>query len=372
VSSRGHFIGQIIDDLDAIASQVKARCALGQSDLNRVLEDFFKELLNLVHGSNLRNLNSQRSNEPGLDLGDSTSDRKIAYQVTSQADASKVNKTLEKITADQLKIYDEIRVLIIGKRQKTYSLKKDLVTKCRFNERNIIGTTELCRDIMDLNLETIQAVHRKLSDEQRRIRIELEPEIDGKFATTASTLLEGRPSVIRSDGTLLYAHSDADGLFGSLEEVTKALNGYIDKLQTLPRLTREFYGWLIDNSDYAMDVGEKAFQTNADYVEAKGRAMGNLMSEIRLLQAWGFLDFDEDESHKSTYIRPMFPGIGRKSSLGEAILCFFKSERLSAATMFSTMNFSALGPRPVDGTPPAQPSNVDPKSKKSKDYDRSH
>lgn len=67
MSSRGHFLGQIVDDLDAIASQVRQRCAVGQNDLNRVLEDFFKEILNLVRGANLRNLNKDRSNAPGLD-----------------------------------------------------------------------------------------------------------------------------------------------------------------------------------------------------------------------------------------------------------------------------------------------------------------
>lgn len=59
MSSRGFFIGQVIDDLDAIASQVRARCKLGQNDLNRVLEDFFKELLNLTYGLNLHNLNAE-------------------------------------------------------------------------------------------------------------------------------------------------------------------------------------------------------------------------------------------------------------------------------------------------------------------------
>jgi len=88
MSSRGYFVGQVIDDLDAIASQVRQRCKLGQTDLNRVLEDFFKELLNLVYGINLQNLNKDRSNAPGLDLGDKAPGVKVAYQITCQRDPS--------------------------------------------------------------------------------------------------------------------------------------------------------------------------------------------------------------------------------------------------------------------------------------------
>ena len=69
MTARGAFIGPIIDDLDTISSRVRARSKLGLTDLNRVLEDFFKELLNHVFKANLTNLNEARRNAPGLDLG---------------------------------------------------------------------------------------------------------------------------------------------------------------------------------------------------------------------------------------------------------------------------------------------------------------
>ena len=213
MSSRGFFLGKIIDDLDAISSQVKQRCKLQQTDLNRVLEDFFKELLNLVYNVNLRNLNKDRVNEPGLDLGDSTSPNKIAFQVTSQSGASKINNTLAKVTPEQLNTYDKIFVFVIGKRQTTYSLNAELTKKCSFSEKNIIGITEICREIMDLDVETIRSIQAKLAEEQRRIRIELEPEIDGKFETNISDIIEGKPSVKRSDATILASHEATEGLF---------------------------------------------------------------------------------------------------------------------------------------------------------------
>ena len=60
--SRGVFIGQIIDDLDAIFNQVRRRCELGRTDLNSLLENFFRDILNLTFNTNLVNLNARRSN----------------------------------------------------------------------------------------------------------------------------------------------------------------------------------------------------------------------------------------------------------------------------------------------------------------------
>lgn len=340
MSSRGVFVGQIIDDLDAIASQVRTRCALSQFDLNRVLEDFFKELLNLIYGANLRNLNKLRQNEPGLDLGDWTSPRKIAFQVTSQADATKVKNTLKKITPKQLATYDEFFILVIGERRKSYQLDPALCAPTNFSERNIIGITELCREIMDLDIAAIQAIQQKLADEQRRIRIELEPEVNGRFATTITDLVEGRPDIRRSDASILYAHPACAGLFGTRKETEQAINGFIDELQKLPRLTRELFGWLIDNSDKVMATGSGEARTNADYVHTKwGEKM---RAELRLLDAWRFAEFDRDEEHKSGWFDFYFKGAER-TNLDEAFINFLIDEELSAATMFSTMNFTPFG-----------------------------
>lgn len=94
--TRGHLIGEIIDNLSSLQLQVENRCSIGLTNLNKYLEDFFKEILNSIHGLSLVNLNSSRNNEPGLDLGDETNS--IAFQVTSQKTVQKINATLEKLT----------------------------------------------------------------------------------------------------------------------------------------------------------------------------------------------------------------------------------------------------------------------------------
>ena len=209
--SRGHFIGQIIDDLDAIAQQVRRRGELGQFDLNRTLEDFFKEILNLTLGINLRYLNDKHSNAPGLDLGDPAA--RIAYQVTSRADGQKIADTLKKISDEQLAAYDKIYILAIGERQKRYKLDQAAATRCRFDQDHVIGITDIGRSIMGLDLSTMQAVHRKIAGEQERILIELQPRINGEYETTVLDQIEALPDVQRSDASTLFKHRAATGLF---------------------------------------------------------------------------------------------------------------------------------------------------------------
>ena len=93
--TRGYFIGEIIDELANIAHQVDNRCNLGLTDLNKYLEDFFKEILNRLLDLHLENLNNERSNAPGLDLGDSLKRR--AFQITSVNTLPKINHTLKTI-----------------------------------------------------------------------------------------------------------------------------------------------------------------------------------------------------------------------------------------------------------------------------------
>ncbi|MEK2099206.1 SMEK domain-containing protein [Vibrio parahaemolyticus] len=78
--TRGYYIGQIIDELSSISEKVKNRGKLGLTDIHVHLEDFYRDILNITLGLNLENLNKERTNSPGLDLGDEVEG--IAFQVT--------------------------------------------------------------------------------------------------------------------------------------------------------------------------------------------------------------------------------------------------------------------------------------------------
>lgn len=358
MSSRGTFIGQIIDDLDAISHQVKFRCDLKQYDLNVLLENFFRDILNETLGSNLVNLNTARKNEPGLDLGDKTSKRKIAYQITSRADGTKVNETLRKIKPDQLRLYDAFYILVIGERKKGYTIDPTLAKKCKaFEEANILGMRELGQLIMNTDIETIRAVQQKLQQERREIRIELEPEIDGKFETNTADLVESLPHVTRSDATLWVASEQTDNLFDSAEEAAAALNGFIDRLELLPRLSRGLLGWMMDESEHRRGFGD-GYEINVDLVRRKYRDTQDLLIDVRLLKGWGFLDHDDDGDGRSPRFSFSFPGADH-SYFADAFMNFVKEQNLSVSSLFSTMNFSPFGPPSAD-----VPARVNPASRK--------
>ncbi|SDE14568.1 SMEK domain-containing protein [Limimaricola pyoseonensis] len=353
MTARGAFIGPIVDDLDTISSRVRARSKLGFTDLNRILEDFFKELLNLIHKANLVNLNETRRNAPGLNLGDTTSATKRAYQVTSQACSQKMNNTLAKINDVDAELYDEIYVLIIGERQAKYQLDPEEVKRVGFKKRNIIGMTELASMIIASEIDTIRAVYDKLRAELQRITVELEVAIDGKFPTSLTGVVEDRPAVDRSDASLLFA--DASDLFASREETQAALDGFIDRLELLPRMTRQFLGWLFDNTDLALGLDKPGMlstglSANADLVARKHSDQRVLQEDIRLLRSWHFVDCDDDGDGTSPRISIGFPG-AHKTSLSEALPNFLIERKLSAETLFSTMNFTVFGPPPVANTP---------------------
>lgn len=90
-------------------------------DLNIVAETFFADFLNILHGLKLENLNNiDRSNMPGIDLGDT--DNKIAYQVTSTKTGEKIQKTIDKFIKEELhKKFDSLNILILGTKQQTYN-----------------------------------------------------------------------------------------------------------------------------------------------------------------------------------------------------------------------------------------------------------
>lgn len=87
--TRGYYIGEIVDEFAAISAQVKMRNSLGLTGLTIYAENFVKEILNVLLKTNLTNLNADRSNEPGLDLGDESAGWGI--QVTTKSSSMAPN-----------------------------------------------------------------------------------------------------------------------------------------------------------------------------------------------------------------------------------------------------------------------------------------
>lgn len=299
--TRGHYIGELIDEFAAIAAQVKMRNRLGLTDLTVYAENFFKEVLNILLGTSLSNLNAERSNEPGLDLGDEAAE--IGVQVTSTATTAKVNSTLEKIACEQANSYKRIIVLVIGTKQSSYSLDVALSSKFKFTVKDIWDLDKLARLAINLGLEDLQRLHRLVRAEVARLKVELEvPDQEGKYPTSDYDNWEGKikPKVgdgrafrefLNSEYQIVLSKKDA-------EQLTVALSKLGRRLSNLPRVTREFLVMLLERREWGKSQRFADGAIHLLYPKVQRQYRGSdLDGELGILEHAGFLKIEGYDPH---------------------------------------------------------------------------
>jgi hypothetical protein len=336
--TRGHYIGGIIDALSSITEQVKMRAMLGLTDLNRYVEDFFKEILNKTLNLGLVNLNDSRVNAPGLDLLDINV--KIGFQITSERTSAKVNETIKQIMSLD-EIPKEIYVLIVGEKQKSYTLDKKLCAELDFKEDNIWDITDVAKKLMGLSLDVLQGIYKYIAHESVRVRIELEvPDIDGNYPTSIVQYME--PILVPTIGNFQLVKEYLIS-YNPDEEVvwTETLNDmieFVDQLKSLPRVTREFYGLLLEHID---DISSNSFgELTINYNRLKRICKyPDMMEELVLLEDARliklFLSQHGDDRNEVV--------ICSKGVSGYVVINLIevaKQREISLHKAFSTLNFS--------------------------------
>ncbi|MCC9063721.1 SMEK domain-containing protein [Flavobacterium piscisymbiosum] len=241
--TRGIIIGKLVDDLSVLQGQIDLRCQIGLTDLNKYCEDFFKELLNICYSLNLKNLNNERSNEPGLDLGDQKN--KIAFQITSTSTSEKVNNTLEKITVEQQKQYDSIKVFILGKKQQTYSaVKPELLTVLKFDIGDIMDISDLARQIVVLKYDELYQLHKLFEKEFQIVITEIEiPNAEGVYPTSLIDKYEITPNTMCENAHLFIDNYEGNDL--------RTIGLFYSDLAKLPRITREFLSLIVSHGEWS-------------------------------------------------------------------------------------------------------------------------
>jgi len=250
--SRGFFIGAIVDEFSTIAEKIAMRNRLGYTDLSVHAEEYFRNVLNRVYGWNLESLNKTRANEPGLDLGDTTA--RVGVQVTSDASSAKVKATLAAVTDEQRTAYSTILVLIVGKKQTSYTIAGEAADRLAFTDANIWDVTHVARDALALDLERLNDLHSYVDREATRLRMELEvPDAEGNYATTNFDQWEPIAEAKVGDGDRFVAYiveTYNDGLEDKVKEKIKtAIQLLAAELRGLPRITREFLVMLIERRE---------------------------------------------------------------------------------------------------------------------------
>lgn len=64
----GKYFDFIEERLNTLSVRISSRAALNLQDINISAEYFFRDLLNMMYGWNLLNLNDIQKNAPGIDL----------------------------------------------------------------------------------------------------------------------------------------------------------------------------------------------------------------------------------------------------------------------------------------------------------------
>jgi len=179
-------------------------------DINKLSEGLSAELLNLVYGYNLVNLNDTTKNAVGLDLGDATN--KVAFQVTSRTDSFKIKKTLNNCLKQRLEntYSNGIKFLLLNigvikyksdfkNIYNKFNIEKDIITI----EKLINDIRKICVSDIDKGKNILKLLEKNIKKEEK---IEIKPvSIKRKKENIPSSLIKinnGRelmPYLVNSD-----------------------------------------------------------------------------------------------------------------------------------------------------------------------------
>jgi hypothetical protein len=110
----------VIERFSYLRNIIEISVAQNLTSLNVISENFFRDLLNMVLGSNFENLNVDLGNAAAIDLGDIG--QGMCIQVTSTPGKVKITKTVKKFVDHELhKKYSRLIVLIATKKTKFQS-----------------------------------------------------------------------------------------------------------------------------------------------------------------------------------------------------------------------------------------------------------
>lgn len=327
--SRGHIIGKIVDDLAILKSQVETRNKLGQFDLTKFCEDFFREILNITYNLNLQNLNNARSNYPGVDLGDKK--KRIAYQITSEKTSSKIDDTLSSLNEDFSKAYDVIYIFIIGEKQTSYTIDQNLAEKYSFKStENIIDINVILKQIVIKDIQELKMLFDLFKSEFRQVKIELEPtDENGNFESSYFNNIEAKPSSPPNNGILYLGKPTQKEYQQSLFE----LNELYNQLALVPRVTREILVIIVDRGKFY----NYKYRIIPEVIEKLlGISKMNMLIEVHILENEGLVYLDEDEiDGRHLYFLTISGNLN-------FLFYWLNEQQISIRTLLNTMDFTVL------------------------------
>ena len=158
-------IHKINELFSVFVSQVKGASSSSLYDINIISEyiliPLFKEIFAL---DDLRNVNSESKNYPGIDLVDDKTG--TAFQVTSTSTSRKINDTFTQFFKQGLnKKYNRLYFYILTEKQNSYTIDQVDLRTFKFDfsiSRDILDYRSLINIIQGLDIDKIQAIQKIL------------------------------------------------------------------------------------------------------------------------------------------------------------------------------------------------------------------
>lgn len=151
----------ILTNLNILRYIVYSKVKIGHYDINKMVEGFYNDLLNLVYGWKLENKNKEKINYPGIDLGCDIN--RIAVQVTSQNTHTKIDSTLEKFSKYCIRDYDRLIVFITTSKSNHSKEFKSIVAFDK--DTDIIDVDDLLTEIEKKSTEEIKSISNFIKTE---------------------------------------------------------------------------------------------------------------------------------------------------------------------------------------------------------------
>jgi hypothetical protein len=124
----------------------------------------YRDLLNLIYGWELENLNTRIPNAKYIDLLDKKNQK--AIQITSQNDSEKIKKTIKGFFDTHCNQGFELKVLLIAKRKKDYRTDFTFNGKYKFDaKKDVIDIEDILKEIKNKDLSLIQQISEFLTKE---------------------------------------------------------------------------------------------------------------------------------------------------------------------------------------------------------------
>ncbi|MDQ4120533.1 MAG: SMEK domain-containing protein [Acidobacteriota bacterium] len=164
MKAREHYIKNIIEILTNLKTRIEQNASLSLYDSHKHAENFYRDLLNLVYGLKLENLNSEIKNAAFIDLIDR--ECKIAIQVTSQNDSEKIKKSIIGLYENIENLDYELKMVLISKLAKDYTADFSFGGKHKFDhQKDVIDIGRLLAVINDKKTDEIETISNFLSKE---------------------------------------------------------------------------------------------------------------------------------------------------------------------------------------------------------------